>query len=297
MDPPAVSVVVIFLDEARFMREAIGSVFAQTYDRWELLLVDDGSTDGSSDIAREYGERYPERVRCLEHPGHDNRGMSATRNLGIKHARGRFIAFLDADDVWLPHKLERQVAILESHPAAAMVYGRTEYWSSWTGDPADRQRDRRPALGMPADTLIEPPAVLIRCLRFEARTPCPSDILVRREIVDEVGGFEDEFRGLFEDQVFLAKIFLKAPVFVAEECWDRYRIHSESSMSVAAKAGTKYEAGLFYLDWLATYLRANGIRHREVWRALRANRLRFRHPGVYAFLQRTRRHLRSLTSG
>lgn len=87
-EAPLVSVVTIFLDAERFIEEAIESVFAQTYDRWELLLVDDGSTDRSRDVARRYAARYPSRVRYLEHPGHQNRGMSPSRNLGIAHAAG-----------------------------------------------------------------------------------------------------------------------------------------------------------------------------------------------------------------
>src|SRR5919202_2999091 len=113
--PSLVSVVVPFWNDKKFIQETIESVFAQTYENWELLLVDDGSTDGSTQIALRYAEQYPEKVRYLEHPGHQNRGMSAARNLGISHAKGAYIGFLDADDVWLPYKLEQQVAILTSH--------------------------------------------------------------------------------------------------------------------------------------------------------------------------------------
>src|SRR5687768_6214760 len=95
-----VSVVIIFWNAERFIQESIKSVFAQTYPAWELLLVDDGSNDGSTAVARRYTEQHPERVRSLEHPGHANRGMSASRNLGIRYAHGAYIAFLDADDVW-----------------------------------------------------------------------------------------------------------------------------------------------------------------------------------------------------
>src|ERR687898_692015 len=138
---PLVSVIIIFLDAQRFIREAIESVFGQTYSNWELLLVDDGSTDAGTDIALHYAGRYPQKVRYLEHPGHQNRGMSASRNLGIRHARGEYVAFLDADDVWLARNLEQQVTTLGAHPEAGMVYGNTQYWYNWTGDPRDVQRD------------------------------------------------------------------------------------------------------------------------------------------------------------
>src|SRR5438128_2284668 len=108
-DDPLVSTVMIFLNAERFMQEALDSVFAQTWERWELLLVDDGSTDDSREIAKRSAAEHPAKVRYLEHPGHENRGMSASRNLGIRHARGAFVAFLDADDVWLPAKLAEQI--------------------------------------------------------------------------------------------------------------------------------------------------------------------------------------------
>src|SRR5262245_39269876 len=97
--PPLISAITIFLNGDRFIREAIESVLAQTYQSWERLLGDDGSTDGSSAIALEYASRFPGRIRYIEHEGHHNRGMSASRNAGIRHARGRYIALLDADDV------------------------------------------------------------------------------------------------------------------------------------------------------------------------------------------------------
>ena len=119
--PPLVSVVVIFLNAERFLRDAVASVFAQTYDRWELLLVDDGSTDAGGKIAERFALEHPDQVRYLDHPGHENRGMSASRNLGIRAARGDFIAFLDADDVWLPGKLTEQLALAAVYPDAGMI--------------------------------------------------------------------------------------------------------------------------------------------------------------------------------
>src|SRR5688572_12435956 len=106
---PLVSIIIIFLNAADFLREAIESVLTQTYENWELLLVDDGSSDGSTAIASGYVTQYPEKLRSLEHPNHDNFGMSASRNLGIRHAKGQYIAFLDADDVWMSDKLAHQI--------------------------------------------------------------------------------------------------------------------------------------------------------------------------------------------
>jgi glycosyltransferase involved in cell wall biosynthesis len=91
-----------FFNAQKFIEEAVESIVAQTYTHWELFLVDDGSADGSTDIALRYARRYAGRVGYLEHEGHQNQGISASRNLGIANAKGKYIAFLDADDVWLP---------------------------------------------------------------------------------------------------------------------------------------------------------------------------------------------------
>ena len=114
-----VSIITIFLNEERFLQEAVESIFAQTHDKWELLLVDDGSTDKSTAIAQEYARLFPAKIRYLEHEGHRNRGMSASRNLGIQNSCGEYISFLDADDAWLAHKLEQQVGVMEAEPEQA----------------------------------------------------------------------------------------------------------------------------------------------------------------------------------
>jgi glycosyltransferase involved in cell wall biosynthesis len=278
---PLVSIIIPYLNAERFIAETIESVLAQSYNDWELLLVDDGSTDSSAAIAERYERQHPRKLRCLEHANHQNRGLSATRNLGISRARGEFIAFLDADDVWLPHKLARQMTILDSQPEAMMVYGPSQKWFSWTGNPEDMQRDFVYALGIPPDTLMKPPSLLALCLERRAITPCPSNILLRRAAVERVGGFEESFCGMYqhcEDQAFLAKVYASAPVFVASECWDRYRQHPQSISSKTKQSGDGYYVWQFYLNWLEAYLVKSGVADASVWRALEKELLPYRHP-------------------
>ena len=281
---PLVSVVIIFWNAERFIQEAIESVLVQTYPAWELLLVDDGASDGSTAIARHYAGRHPERVRYLEHAGHANLGMSASRNLGIRDAHGPYLAFLDADDVWFSNTLEAQVAILEAHPEAAMLYGPIQWWYSWTGRAEDRERDYVERLGVPPDAVIQPPALLPLFLRDKAAVP--SGVLARREIVERVGGFEDGFRGEYEDQVFCAKICLNAPVFASGQCWYRYRQHPDSCVLRGQRTGETHAARLRFLNWLATYLSEQKVRERRVWRALGLEFWRYRHPRAFRLLRR-----------
>jgi len=288
-DAPLVSVVVPFLDAERFLPEAIDSVFAQTYARWELLLVDDGSTDGSTAIARQYAARHPDRIRYLEHEGHLNQGVSASRNLGLAAANGELVALLDADDVWLPRKLEEQVGILAPRPKVAMVYGRSEYWRSWTGAAADIDADFVPDPGVETDTVIHPPRLLLLSYPLGmAPTPCPSDLLLRRAALERVGGWEDAFRGLYEDQALLAKLYMEERVYVSATCWDRYRLHPDSCEAVAKRRGEYLPVRRFYFDWLARHIASRGIDVPEVTRALRRARWRDRHPGLHRLIRRVR---------
>lgn len=283
---PLVSVIIIFLNAERFLREAIESVVAQTYSAWELILVDDGSTDRSTRIAAAWAAGQPGRVRVVEHKGHVNRGMSASRNLGVAQARGAFVAFLDADDVWRPHTLAEQMGALAAHPEAGMVYGPITWWYGWTGEAGHARRDFLQPLGVPADRLYTPPLLLVPWLRRKAAVP--SGILVRRSVVDAVGGFEERFRGLYEDQAFCAKVCLSAPVYVSSRCWYVYRQHPNSWCRVARGRGEQRIARGAFLDWLGTYLLEQGITDQRVWRALERERWLYRHPRLHGVLHALR---------
>lgn len=294
---PAVSVVIIFLNAEQFIEEAIQSVFAQTYSDWELLLVDDGSDDESTRIAYQYAEAHPECVCYLEHNSHQNRGMSASRNLGIQHAQGRYIAFLDADDVWLSHKLEQQVAILDSRPEVEMVYGLDEYWYSWTDHHEGYNHDFVHHLGVAPNVLIQPPTLLNHFfLVQDAAIPGPGNILIRRETMDRVGGFEEIFRGPYEDEAFYAKICLNASVIAVNTCWEKVRQHPHSSTAMMSKAGQEYSTRLFFLNWLSSYLNEQGFNDSETLRALQRARWHYRYPFLYQLLLTPRVFFRKMSA-
>jgi len=288
---PLVSAIMIFLNAEAFIEEAIESVLAQTYDAWELLLIDGGSTDASPDIARRYCARYPGKVRHLEHPGHVNRGKSAARNLGVQHARGTYLAFLDADDVWLPNKLEEQVEILETYPEAAMVYGRTLRWHSWTLLPADETHDSLTELGVPRNQLIQPPE-LVRASLNEDNIFAIRGVLIRRSVIDPGCRFADELEALEELAVYVP-VFLRAPVFASSRCWGRYRQHP--SLGGAAAPRTKRwdrvnpnQLRERYLRWLDRTFKQMGISNLEMRWLLALRLLPYRHPLVSHFVARAK---------
>lgn len=289
MSPPLISIVLPFFNAARFLPETLESVFTQTFTDWELILVDDGSSDASSAMARECaaqsragGRPQSSEVLYVEHDGHVNRGTGPSRKAGIERASGEWIALLDADDVWRPEKLARQIAAAQAHPSAELIFGRPEYWQSWSGG-ADRVPERDELGG-----LYEPPQLLLATILGNMIPPSPSDVLVRRELWRRVGGFEDEFPRMYEDQVFFAKCMAAAAAFVASETWTRYRLHPGSMESSAAnKADFAYGERQRFLSWLVRTFSDHPSP--QVRAAVRRLSWPARNPRLHNLLWRTRR--------
>jgi glycosyltransferase involved in cell wall biosynthesis len=275
---PLVSIITIFLNAETYIQEAIDSAITQTYGHWELLLIDDGSSDRSTEIAQQYAQQYPTKIRYLEHPDHQNLGMSAARNLGIRNATGKYISFLDADDLWLPNKLEQQVSILESQLETAFLCSPAQWWYSWAGS-ENHQPDFVQQLGVPPDTIVPPPTLLLRFLENEWASLC--DLLVRRDVVEQIGGYETSFKGMYEDQAFHAKLCLQSQSFVTQQCWYWYRQHPTACTTLTHQAKQWRTARYTFLSWLEGYLVEQGFQNTEIWQVLQQEIWPFRHPILF----------------
>jgi glycosyltransferase involved in cell wall biosynthesis len=249
---PRVSVVMIFLNPGRYLHEAVRSVLDQTEADLELLLVDDGSTDGSDEVARDWAVR-DHRVVPLAHPGRANRGTGASRTLGVSRARGDWVTFLDGDDVWLPGHLAAQLDGAARHPEAGIVVSPTTIWVSWRGDDGDHVR----ALPYPAETLL-PPGALLRSATTEG-APIPTcGLMFRRDLVPPDGLCDPSFRGLFEDQTIVARLTVQAPAVVVQGSTSRYRQHLASVVHRSPGRGSRDPATLRYLEWIERFLDDHG---------------------------------------
>lgn len=271
-----VSVIIPFHDRRRFLGEAIESVLAQSYRHWELLLVDDGSSDGSADIARDYATRFPGAITYLEHPDHANFGVTRTRNLGASASRGEFLAFLDSDDKWMPHKLADQVQLMRAHPEAGFVCAPSVYWHDWNLEvSADARRENNVPTLAPAGRVYDSPDLLIHSHPLgKWGAPCPSSFLIRRSAFEAVGGFVEEFNpGTFqlcEDTAFLTKVYLSdMRVLISESCSSYYRCHDGSIWQQTRERGREERELKFYFQWLRRYLLDSRCKDKAVWKAAR----------------------------
>jgi len=273
---PLVSVIVIFFNTDKYIAEAIESVIDQTYNNWELILVDDGSTDGSTNLALNYVKSYPDQFTYIEHKNHANRGMSASRNLGVKHSKGEYLTFLDSDDTWLPQTLSEQVNIMESHPDVNVVFGKYLNWYSWTANNELAQSDsilpEWDKYNIDTDSVIEPPSLVTSYLKYGyvVKTGTCS-IMIKSNTFEKLGGYVDSFTKNFEDHVMFLKICLNERVYISKSCWSKYRRHTESSTKhINSSYDRKFLRILLY-SWFEHYLSDRKKKYTEIWDLLQIN--------------------------
>ena len=274
-----VSVIIPFFNAELYLKDTIESVISQRYKNWELILVDDGSTDKSTIIAQDFVSKYPEQIFYTEHEGHANKAAAASRNVGLTKAKGELVAFLDADDIWLPNKLEEQVAIFKTHPEVKLVCESSKYWYSWEDASA---HDVITPVGVAPDRIYYPPKLVVKLYPLgKGSAPCPSGAMVARSVFDTVNGFEESFIGKnapFEDLAFFNKIYLHECVYVSSSCNNLYRQHANSVVGQMKNFGYYQSAKHFYLQWLKQYLKSHPIKNRNLHFLIKKAMLKNKHP-------------------
>jgi len=201
-----VSVVIPAYNYGRYLAEAIDSALAQTYPPLEIIVVDDGSTDHTAEVIASYGRR----VRGVFQA---NAGVSAARNTGIDVARGEYLAFLDADDVWYPRKLELQMARFEADPSLGLVHAGLEVVD---GEGRTIELKTRGREGWISHDLLR--------LQEDVMVGPGSNIVVPRRIAQEIGGF-DQSLAPSEDWDFGYRIAVRYHVAFVPMPLVRYRLH------------------------------------------------------------------------
>jgi len=206
-----VSVIIPAYNRVDYIDQTIMSVLEQTYSNVELIVVDDGSTDGTYEKIKSYGDR----LTLLTHKSHENRGQSAAINLGIAKAGGKYIAILDSDDYWELNKLEIQVGYLEKHPEVGLVYT-NGYAVDASGE------NLYPIYTGSHVEYNEPDRVLLDCYIL-----LPQNSLVRKSIYDQVEGFNESYRAA-QDHDMLIRISEKTMFTYLPDALFYYRVHDDS---------------------------------------------------------------------
>lgn len=227
---PLVSIIIPAYNARRFIGESIDSALNQTYSNCEILVIDDGSTDDTRAFLQ---HRYGDQIRYIYQ---ENQGRGAARNYGLHLARGKYIQFLDADDLILPDKIRMQVMFLEAHPEYAAAYCHALFFFEDDPDhPSDHPRQESYCSGDILEREILEPFLL------------PIMILVRRTWVDKVGGFDETLRSN-EDWDLWLRIAHAGGLFayMLGEPMALYRVRRRET----AKASIHLQSGVFVLGKL-----------------------------------------------
>lgn len=226
---PKVSAIIPAYNRRQFIEETIESVINQTYDNIEIIIIDDGSTDGSREIL----EGYKNKIVLLEHENRINKGQSASINLGIKYASGQYIAILDSDDLWEPDKIRLQVEYLEMHEDTGLVYGNGVAVNEDGNYLYDIYGKNHTERNLPEDILLD-------CYFL-----VPNNSLLRSEIFSKSGMFDESLRAAQDHDMAIRIGEITKLAYIDKKIF-KYRRHSQSISNM--NAGLRWNNGFKILE-------------------------------------------------
>lgn len=216
---PVVSVVIPCYNQARFLGDAIYSALHQTYERVEVVVVDDGSNDGTEEVSKWEGWRG-----AVRYVRQENRGLSVARNVGFQASTGAYIAFLDSDDKLLPEAIELGVQAFRERPESGMVVGYHREFTEAGAETRDDVEQLHTYLGrLRESAAADPYAALLRGNHMGM----PAAVLYRRDVLEASGGFDPGLRAC-EDYDLYLRIARRYPVHYHASVVALYRKHSGS---------------------------------------------------------------------
>lgn len=243
-----VSIILPVFNGERFIRDCLDSVLRQNLKDIEILVIDDGSTDRGLVLVEEIANKHQGLIRILKHPGGANRGISATRNLGIRSSKGEFIAFIDQDDIWLPGKLSRQVEALVENPRVSLVYSKVALIDD-TFMPTSEEN-----LGFLGRKLGVSLSDSFSMLLNENSIPALS-VVCRKECLLKAGLFDEQApHHHYEDWLLWCKIAFFTKILFIPEVLAYYRVHGRNYSLIRKAAGLDLLAEKEFLIRLYSYL-------------------------------------------
>jgi TolA-binding protein len=251
---PRVSVVIKAYSHAAFIRQAIQSILDQSFQDFEIIVTDDGSTDGTPDVVRTFSDPRID-LHVFEH----NRGISNTMNATIARARGEFIAILNSDDFALPGRLERQVAFLDTHPEIAAVFG-MPLTVDESGAPTESYFDFRAALGFPNYSR----KTWLRFFFFFCNVLCAPTAMIRRSVYTKLGNYDPRLTNL-QDLDMWVRLSADHAIHVVSEELTAFRIRKDNQNASAPRPDTLLRSQFEYAQILKRYRAMNPVILRETF--------------------------------
>lgn len=212
---PSVSVIIPTFNCAKYLPEAVESALNQSYQDFEIVIIDDGSTDKTNEIVECYAKSHNDKIQYIYQ---QNKGLACARNTGIKNSQGEYIALLDADDVWLPNRLAEQIAVIEKSKNVGLVHSNITFISEEGKLLSTPKRDEGSLCGNIFNALFT----------RNAHISCPT-VLFRRECLESVGLFDENLAHLgCEDRELWLRIAKKYKIIYIDKVLAHYRIRKGS---------------------------------------------------------------------
>ena len=255
---PKVSIIMNCFNCSRYLEEAIDSVYAQTYENWEIIFWDNASTDNSAEIAKKHDDKL-----CYFNSD-ETVPLGHARNFALGKARGEYIAFLDCDDIWLPDKLEKQIEIFNTNRDVMLVYSDCYIVDSNGNKMRTAFESQKPVRGNIFNELLS---------RYNF-IPLLTAI-IKKEVLNEIGLFKDDYKIAADYDLFL-RIAYNHPVDYVEDCLAKYRVH-DSNLSIIRDIGIKEE-----LEIINKWLHKNPMLNNEIGNKIKMKKLK-RYAALYIY--------------
>jgi len=228
-----ISIITASYNYEDFIKETIESILAQAYSDWELIIVDDGSSDNSLDVIESYARR-DRRISLFTHPNNINRGLIETVKLGLSHAAGDYIAFLESDDIWCPTHLEDKINVLKSYPEVGLIFNSVEMFGD---EKTMREYDKYFELLRKILGKITFPTNIFNFMLLINLMPTFSCVMVKKEAI--LGCSFDNLYGPWLDWGLWLQIAYRYNFYYLPKNLTKWRMHPKSYINISDKIKRK----------------------------------------------------------
>lgn len=253
---PEVTCIIPITSSSEYLTDAINSILNQTYRNWELIII-----HGPANKPISHFSNILQKSNNIHIVEESNSNLLVLCSKAVSKSQGKYIAFLDPDDVWIPKKIEQQVKILESEPEAAMVYGRDILWYSWSSQ-LFNNLDYSCELGIVSEKLFSPPQLLNILVKNQYQTATLSNALIRKTVLIKYIYEKLNFSKKYQVQSLYSKILLNESTYVSSSCFSKTRCFHDDSKVFTEEVDSVSERKNFLL-WLQNYIHSFSDKYSE----------------------------------